>query len=146
MACNLTWALDLAIYIRYTHIYIGPRYVSWPRATLSHPAIAHPSIRSLSSRQLISRPPTHDRVLDLTYCAELTPSDFAAAAITLRHTSMFAGLRLLDTPLGEAVTALCECARMSTSLQVPTPLPARLPPDPSPSSNPTFLFLTFLPS
>ena len=30
--------------------------------------------------QLISRPPRRDRVLDLSYCAELTATDFAAIA------------------------------------------------------------------
>ena len=53
--------------------------------------------------QLISRPATNDRVLDLTYCAELTPSDFAAAAVALRRTAMFSGVRLYDVPLGDAL-------------------------------------------
>ena len=68
--------------------------------------------------QLISRPARRDRVLDLTFIAELTPTDFAAAAVALRHTSMFAGVRLLDAPIGEAISALSECARTSKALTV----------------------------
>lgn len=66
--------------------------------------------------QLVSRPAADDRVLDLTYCAELTASDFAGAAVALRFTSMFSGLRLKDVPLGDALSALCACARSSASL------------------------------
>ncbi|KOO28731.1 leucine-rich repeat-containing protein [Chrysochromulina tobinii] len=68
--------------------------------------------------QLISRPARRDRILDLTFIAELTAADFAAAAVALRHTSMFAGVRLLDAPIGEAISALSECARTSKSLTV----------------------------
>ena len=67
--------------------------------------------------QLISRPAKHDRVLDLTFCAELTAADFAAAAVALRHTSMFSGLRLYDVAVGDAVISLCECARLSGTLE-----------------------------
>ena len=70
--------------------------------------------------QLISRPARRDRVLDLTFCAEVTPSDFAAAALALRHTSMFSGLRLLDVPIGDSMSALCDYARTSKSLSVLT--------------------------
>ena len=68
--------------------------------------------------QLISRPAQRDSVLDLTYCAELQPSDFAAAAVALRYTSMFSGLRLVDVPVGDAIGALCDYARTSTTLSV----------------------------
>ena len=67
--------------------------------------------------QLISRPAKHDRVLDLTYCAELTATDFAAAAVALRHTSMFSGLRLYDITLGDAIISLCECCKTSKTLE-----------------------------
>ena len=70
--------------------------------------------------QLISRPARQDRVLDLTFCAELNSTDFAAAAVALRHTSMFAGLRLYDVNLGDALVAMCECAKTSRTLETLT--------------------------
>ena len=70
--------------------------------------------------RLISRPAQRDSVLDLTYCAELQPPDFAAAAVALRYTSMFSGLRLVDVPVGDAIGALCDYARTSTTLSVLT--------------------------
>jgi hypothetical protein len=73
---------------------------------------------ALQMAQLISRPAGRDRVLDLTCLAEFTPADFAAAALALRHTSMFSGVRLLDLPLGDALAALCDYARTSKSLEV----------------------------
>ena len=55
-------------------------------------------------------------MLDLSYAPELSADDFAAAAVTLRHTSMLAGVRVYDLELGDAIGALAECARTSTSL------------------------------
>ena len=68
--------------------------------------------------QLIARPSRHDRVLDLSYCSELQATDFVAAALTLRHTSMFSGLRLHDVPLGDKVGALLQYARTSRTFEV----------------------------
>jgi hypothetical protein len=73
-------------------------------------------VRYLS--RLIARPATGDRVLDLTYRGDVGPSDFAAAAVALGHTSMFDGLRMHDVQMGEALNALCACASTSRSLRV----------------------------
>ena len=59
---------------------------------------------------LIGKPARQDRVLDLTYCAELSGPDLPLPR-ALALTTMFAGVRAYDLPLGDAVAALGECAR-----------------------------------
>ena len=59
-------------------------------------AAAHRRRLGAFMEQLIGRPVASDRVLDLSFCAELCAADFHAVALTLRDTSMFAGLRCRD--------------------------------------------------
>ena len=85
-------------------------------------AAAHRRRLGAFMEQLIGRPVASDRVLDLSFCAELCAADFHAVALTLRDTSMFAGLRCRDL------------VRVRVN---PSPNPNPNPnPDPYPNPNP----------
>ena len=94
----------------------------------------------------IGQPASRDRVLDISYCADLAPADFSAVAHALkecaeiespgsiaemsrrdlsrrdpRSTSMFAGVRCLDLPLNESVASLSECVQPPPHTIDPSP-------------------------
>lgn len=67
--------------------------------------------------KLIAHPPRHERLLDLSYCADLTSNDFAAVAHVLKDSSLFSGLCVVDIPLNDSLSALAECGKLSSTLE-----------------------------
>ena len=78
--------------------------------------------------QVIGRPVERDRVLDLSFCTELTSADFHAVALTLKDTSMFSGLRV--RPCDAAIAATPSPHRIAK--RPPPPPPPPLPPSAPP--------------